>query len=98
MYAIRSYYAYRNQLRTSFFVDVGTVWDTTFNQNSYNGCLAGCDNFYDYSSPSNIRASTGVALQWLSPMGPLVFSFARPIKKQPGDRTEVFSFNIGRTF
>ncbi len=90
--------SYRNQLRTSFFVDVGTVWDTTFSQSSYNGCLAGCDNFYDYSSPSNIRASAGVALQWLSPMGPLVFSFARPIKKQPGDRTEVFSFNIGRTF
>ncbi|WP_409420576.1 outer membrane protein assembly factor BamA [Pseudaeromonas sp. ZJS20] len=90
--------SYRNQLRTSVFFDIGSVWDTTFDPDTYAQCVAGCDKFYDYSDPSLYRASTGVALQWLSPMGPLVFSFAYPLKKQPGDKTEVFSFNIGRTF
>jgi outer membrane protein insertion porin family len=31
-------------------------------------------------------------------MGPLVFAIARPLKEYEGDRTEFFSFNIGRTF
>ncbi|MGL4206553.1 MAG: outer membrane protein assembly factor BamA [Aeromonadaceae bacterium] len=90
--------SYRKQLRTSIFFDIGTVWDTTFDPSDYGVCSAGCDKFYDYSDPSNWRSSLGVSLQWLSPLGPLAFSFAKPIKEQPGDRTEVFNFNIGRTF
>lgn len=90
--------SYRNQLRTSVFFDIGTVWDTTFDPADYNACSSSCDKFYDYSDPSLYRSSMGIALQWLSPLGPLAFSFARPIKEQPGDKTEVFNFNIGRTF
>ncbi len=88
---------YRSQLRTTVFYDVGTVWDTTFNDSIYT-CGYACDRYYDYASPSNIRMSVGMSLQWLSPMGPLVFSFAKPVKKMPGDKTEIFNFNIGRTF
>lgn len=88
---------YRSQLRTTVFYDVGTVWDTTFNDSIYT-CGYACERYYDYSSPSNIRMSVGMSLQWLSPMGPLVFSFAKPVKKMPGDKTEIFNFNIGRTF
>lgn len=90
--------SYRNQLRTSVFFDIGTVWDTTFDPSDYGRCSSSCDKFYDYSDPSLYRSSMGIALQWLSPLGPLAFSFARPIKEQPGDKTEVFNFNIGRTF
>ena len=90
--------AYRNQLRTSIFFDIGTVWDTTFNPNDYNACSASCDKYYDYSDPSLYRSSAGFSLQWLSPLGPLGVSLAKPIKEQPGDRDEVFNFNIGRTF
>jgi outer membrane protein insertion porin family len=90
--------SFRNQLRTSVFFDIGTVWDTTFNPADYGSCSSSCDKFYDYSDPSLYRSSVGVALQWLSPLGPLAFSFARPVKEQPGDKTEVFNFNIGRTF
>ena len=90
--------SYRKQLRTSVFFDIGSVWDTTFDPSLFSDCSGGCDQYYDYSDPSNWRSSVGIALQWLSPLGPLAFSFAKPIKEQPGDRTEIFNFNIGRTF
>ncbi|MGY5452934.1 outer membrane protein assembly factor BamA [Agarivorans sp. MS3-6] len=92
--------AYIRQVRTTAFVDFGTVWDTEFDFEQYNQmqCISRCDRFGDYSSPDRIRVSVGVAIQWLSPMGPLVFSFAKPIKSYEGDRSETFSFNIGQTF
>lgn len=90
--------SYRKQLRTSVFFDIGSVWDTTFDPSLFSDCSGGCDKYYDYSDPSNWRSSVGIALQWLSPLGPLAFSFAKPVKEQPGDRTEIFNFNIGRTF
>ena len=91
---------YRPQIRSTAFIDAGSVWSTDFANGAY-PCSAGSDCNYlsqDYSDPANIRVSAGVSLQWLSPMGPLVFALAKPIKKYEGDRTEVFSFNIGRTF
>ena len=83
----------RNQIRTSVFVDAGTVWDTEYDLDKGDGKY-----LQDYSDPSLIRASYGAALQWMSPMGPLVFSVARPIKKYDGDDEEFFTFTIGRTF
>ncbi|HBN88366.1 BamA/TamA family outer membrane protein, partial [Rheinheimera aquimaris] len=52
----------------------------------------------DYSDAGLFRATAGVSLQWISPMGPLTFSLAKIIKKQEGDLQENFSFNIGTTF
>ncbi|NKF51733.1 outer membrane protein assembly factor BamA [Shewanella sp. WXL01] len=91
--------AYSNSVRTSFFVDAGNVWDTEFDYDSYRFLPAEqFDLLADYSDPTRIRASWGMSVQWLSPMGPMVFSLAWPIKKQVDDETEIFSFNIGKTF
>ncbi|WP_406666650.1 outer membrane protein assembly factor BamA [Gallaecimonas sp. GXIMD1310] len=92
--------SYRNSIRTSVFVDVGNVWDTEFNYSNYKDLTLanGSRQFYDYSDPAAYRASYGLSVQWISPMGPMVFSLARPLKKQPGDKTQFFSFNIGTTF
>lgn len=90
--------AVRNQIRTSLFVDAASVWDTEFQDVAIDPNLPGSQYYYDYSDPFAFRVSVGAALQWMSPMGPLVFSLATPIEIYEGDDEEVFTFTIGRTF
>ncbi len=54
---------------------------------------------YDSSLDKNgIRSSIGIGLDWLTPVGPLTFSFAQPVTKEPTDIEETFRFNIGTSF
>jgi outer membrane protein insertion porin family len=87
----------QSQIRTSIFYDMASVWDTEFDYGS-DKVLYGQRYYYDYSDPTNYRSSYGAALQWMSPMGPLVFAVAKPIKKYDGDDEEFFTFTIGKTF
>ena len=68
----------------SLFVDAANVW--------------GVD--YDSSIDNNtkIRSATGVAIDLLTPIGPLNFSLSQPITKSSSDTTESFRFNLGTTF
>lgn len=84
---------YKSQVRTSLFLDAGSLWDT--NASDY---TAGYSNAPDYSDPMNYSAAAGVSVTWMSPVGPLSFSFARPVKEQEGDDSQVFSFDIGGRF
>lgn len=90
----------RNSVRTSVFVDVGTVWDTEFDYDQYKDLdlVPNSQPLSDYSDPGEFRVSAGVSVQWISPMGPLTFSLGRALKEVEGDETQVFSFNIGTTF
>lgn len=90
---------YTNSVRTSVFVDVGNVWDTEFDLDYYSDLSATQQaQLVDYSDPGRYRASTGVSIQWLSPMGPMVFTWSKPLKEYEDDEHEVFSFNVGTTF
>ncbi|MGS0757544.1 BamA/TamA family outer membrane protein, partial [Roseateles sp. GG27B] len=46
----------------------------------------------------SVRASAGVGISWISPMGPLRLSFGAPLRKKPTDRIEKFQFQIGNAF
>jgi len=45
-----------------------------------------------------LRASVGVGLSWISPIGPLRFAWANPVRKFEGDRIQKFQFQIGTSF
>lgn len=91
-----------SNVRTSFFVDVGNVWDTKFDAERFEGLNIEPNSILsfvpDYSDYKDYRASYGISLQWYSAMGPLQFSLSRPLKSEPYDDTETFTFSIGRTF
>jgi len=45
-----------------------------------------------------LRSSIGVGLSWISPMGPLRFSYALPMKRQVADKIQRLQFQIGTSF
>jgi outer membrane protein insertion porin family len=45
-----------------------------------------------------LRTSAGVALSWVSPVGPLRFSLGVPLRKAASDKVERFQFLLGKTF
>ena len=47
---------------------------------------------------NDMRASVGIGLSWISPVGPLRFAIANPLRKKPGDRIERLQFQIGTSF
>jgi outer membrane protein insertion porin family len=47
---------------------------------------------------NDMRASAGVGLSWISPLGPLRIAFAQPIRKFAGDRIQKLQFQIGTSF
>tara|TARA_B100002019_G_scaffold251389_1_gene231741 strand:- start:1506 stop:3734 length:2229 start_codon:yes stop_codon:yes gene_type:complete len=68
----------------NYFVDAGNVW--------------GVDYSNSVGDSSQIRSSTGVGVEWFSPIGPFTFTLAQPLSKVDTDKTQSFQFNIGTTF
>ena len=66
------------------FVDLGNVWGVDY------------DDSIDDSS--KLRSSTGVAANWMSPLGPMSFILSSNITKHSTDETESFNFSLGTTF
>lgn len=47
---------------------------------------------------SQLRSSAGLSFAWNSPVGPMKFSFARPLNDKPGDDVQRFQFTLGQIF
>jgi outer membrane protein insertion porin family len=59
------------------------------------GNVFGENESYNFSK---LRSSIGVGLSWISPIGPLRFAIANPVRYAAGDRIEKFQFQIGTAF
>ena len=68
----------------NIFLDFGNIW--------------GVDYSDDIDESNKIRSSTGVNIDWSSPIGPMSFVFSKAITKADTDKTQGFSFNLGTTF
>ena len=68
---------------TNIFFDVANVW--------------GVDDGSAANS-SKIRSSAGIGLSWVSPIGPISFTYAQPLTKLDTDNEEQFNFKIGSAF
>jgi outer membrane protein insertion porin family len=71
-------------LDLKLFFDAGNVWGVDYS------------NLIDESN--KLRSSTGVAVEILTPVGPLSFSYSEAITKATSDITETFRFQLGTTF
>ena len=80
----------QSQLRSSLFVDAGNVYADT----CYLSTTQGCGSV----DLAQLAVSLGVGVTWYSPMGPLSFSLAAPLKKPDNAETQIFQFSLGQTF
>ena len=67
-----------------YFIDVGNIW--------------GVDYSDTIDDSNTIRSSTGLAINWFTPIGPMNFSVVQNLSKASTDKTESFQFNIGTSF
>jgi outer membrane protein insertion porin family len=52
----------------------------------------------DKMSAADLRASVGLGISWISPVGPLRLALASPVRKKEGDKIQRFQFQIGTAF
>ncbi|HHO59499.1 MAG TPA: outer membrane protein assembly factor BamA, partial [Thiotrichales bacterium] len=78
-----------SSVRLSAFYDIGNVF---------------LDNAPTFDSTTNgfqfdqLRTSVGISFVWISPIGPLRFSWAKTINEKQGDTLRAFQFSIGSFF
>lgn len=82
-------------LRIFGFADAGNVWRT---QNNLGAQTQNNEERGQTNSLSDLRASAGIGLSWISPVGPLKLSYGAPLRSFKGDKIQRFQFQIGSAF
>ncbi len=72
----------KDNINVKFFLTTGSIWNSD----------------YANSSDIDLRASIGTSFDFITPIGPLSFSYAEPFEKNNTDRTRSFNFSIGTSF
>jgi outer membrane protein insertion porin family len=93
---------WKSAARVSWFYDMGNVFQTG-NSVKFLGVddITPVNYHFNYA---NLKRSTGIAVQWLAPLGLFRFSYGIPLNPYPGDtvrfndETERFQFSIGQAF
>ena len=72
----------KDNINIKLFLTTGSIWNS------------------DYTSTDkiDIRSSVGTSFDFITPIGPISFSYAVPIEKNSTDRTRSFNFSIGSSF
>lgn len=86
MGAVLPYPLSRENIRTSVFVDAGNVY------------IRGTPLLLSGTGEGPMRFSTGIAVDWRSPFGPLVFSVAKALNPTPTDFLQIFQFTVSSGF
>ena len=79
----------QRSVRSAFFIDFGNVFSTNCGQ-----LQANCTDV----DLNELRYSVGLGLSWITGIGPLTFSYAKPFNDNEQDETEAFQFSVGRSF
>lgn len=72
----------KDNINVKFFITTGSIWNSD----------------YTDSSDLDLRTSVGTSFDFITPVGPISFSYASPIEKLNSDKTRVFNFSIGTSF
>ena len=73
----------KDNINIKFFLTTGSIWNSDYASNS---------------SDIDIRSSFGTSLDFITPIGPISFSYAEPLQKNNTDKTRSFNFSLGRSF
>lgn len=79
----------KRSVQSAFFLDVGNIFNTKCG-NQLENCFKP-----DFGE---LRYSVGIGATWLSAMGPLTFSYAKPLNTSADDELEMFQFSLGNQF
>jgi outer membrane protein insertion porin family len=92
---------FQSSARLSWFYDIGNIFSTG-DRYLFLG-RSGQPVKYEFEY-DKLKHSTGIAVQWLAPLGVFRFSYALPLNAYKGDfntypdETEEFQFSVGQAF
>lgn len=86
-----------DQIRPALFVEGAQVFDTT-NKHKETLNLNGEGVPLLNAKDNDMRFSVGIGATWITPIGPISLSYAKPLNKKDGDQIDQVQFEIGRMF